>query len=135
MPRFKVLCDDQGHRFYRTVISFDRKTAMRDAVVLTYSTAIDATEVDENGIEISTEPAASEVQQGGKEDDFDGSVQFELDFGDRRIRVNCPDEDSDIYIQVRRNKQYAGLSLTLDQAEAVANYILGHVNNARLSNK
>lgn len=67
MPRFKVLCDDQGHRFYRTVISFDRKTAMRDAVVLTYSTAIDATEVDENGIEISTKPAASEVQQGGKE--------------------------------------------------------------------
>lgn len=47
MPLFKVLCEDQGHRFHRRVVSFDRKTAMRDAVVLTYSTAIDAEEVIE----------------------------------------------------------------------------------------
>lgn len=62
---------------------------------------------------------------------FYDSVQFELDFGDRRIRVNCPDEDSDIYIQIKRGKQYAGLSLSLDHAEELANYILGHVNNLK----
>lgn len=65
---------------------------------------------------------------------FDGSVQFELDFGIRRIRVNCPDEDDDIYIQVKAGKQYAGISLSLDEAEQLANYILGHVKNARISN-
>lgn len=37
----------------------------------------------------------------------------------------------DIYIQVKHGKQYAGLSLTLDQAEGLAKYILGHVKNAR----
>lgn len=74
------------------------------------------------------------VPSCGEPHEFDGSVQFELDFGDRFIRVNCPDEDNDIYIQIKRYKQYAGVSLSLDEAEELARYILGHINNARISN-
>ena len=71
---------------------------------------------------------------GKEEGKFDSSVQYEFEKFECRMRINCPDEDDDMYIQIKDGKRYAGFSLSLDEAEALANFIMGHVNNARISN-
>lgn len=61
----------------------------------------------------------------------DTSVQKEIIKYGSAITVNCPDEDDDIYIKVKSNRSYAGISLSLDEAEEVAKYIIGHIKIAR----
>ena len=68
------------------------------------------------------------------QEDHDLSVQYELEKFDTRIRVNCPDEDNEITIRVKSLKQYTLITLDLDEAEAVARYILGPVKVAREAN-
>ena len=68
---------------------------------------------------------------------FDGRMQLKIDHHGDIVMVNCPDEDDEIYInvaEVHDSQHGTGISLTLDEAEQLANYILGHVKCARHAN-
>lgn len=86
----------------------------------------DRKELMNNILELSIHTANTAIK-------FNGAIQLVVEQGSDKLTVNCPDEDDEIYVHVKRGSNRAGLSLSLDEAGHVANYILGHVKNARIS--
>ena len=60
-------------------------------------------------------------------------VEMTIRDGNNYITARCPDEDDEMSITIK-NKYKVNYMLTLQEAEDLADFLIEHVKNARLSN-